>query len=106
MWFWLALVSAVLGAVDLTLSKKALKNVSPVALFWALNCFPLPFLFILVLKNGIPALNPIFWVAVIGSSITWAIGKSMFNTGLKNNFISKIIPLTSFSVIFTYIFGL
>ncbi len=106
MWFWLSLASALLGAVDIILNKKALKNVSPVVLNWALNALPIPILIIIILKSGIPALNITFWIAVTGSSITWSIGKSMINHGLKNSLVSQIIPLTSFTGIFTYIFGL
>ena len=70
MWFWLSLASALLGAVDIILNKKALKNVSPVVLNWALNALPIPILIIIILKSGIPALNITFWIAVTGSSIT------------------------------------
>src|SRR5690349_13566825 len=100
MWFWLSLGSAILGAVDLALSKHALKNVSPVVLFWALNAFSIPVLLLILLLTGIPQVGITFWMAVISSSVTWAIGRSMFNHGLKNHLVSQIIPLTSFSVIF------
>lgn len=106
MWFWLSLASAILGAVDILFNKKTLKHVSPVVLFWAQNAFSIPLLLLFILKVGIPIISDKFYFVVIGSAITWAIGKVMYNHGLKSHLISQIIPLTSFGVIFTYFFGL
>lgn len=106
MWFWLSLASAVLGAVDIILNKKALKNVSPVVLNWGINSLSIPVLLPFVLRAGFPATNPTFWLAVISSALTWAVGKSLINSGLKNSLTSQIIPLSSLSGVFLYIFGI
>ena len=106
MWFWLALASAVLGAVDVILSKRILHKVSPSVLSWATFTLPIPLLFILSLKDGIPTLNLIFYVGVFGSSLAFVFAKTIFNNALKQNLISKIMPLAAFSGVFTYIFGL
>ncbi len=106
MWFWLSLLSAVLGAADIIISKYTLKKVSPVVLNWAANSLMIPFILVIVLRSGIPAFNLTFWIAVTGSSLAWVVGKSMFNVGLKNHLTSQIIPLTSFSGIFTYVLAL
>jgi len=106
MWFWLALASAVLGAVEVIFSKKALNKVSAPLLTWSVFTLSIPPLFILSLKDGIPSLNQIFYVGVFGSSLAFVFAKTIGNHTLKQNLISKVIPLAAFSGIFTYVFGL
>lgn len=106
MWFWLALGSALLGAVDVILSKKALHKVSAAVLSWSLFALPIPLLIYLVLWEGIPTLNLFFFIGVFGSSLAFVFAKTIGSGILKKNLISKILPLTSFGGVFTYIFGL
>lgn len=106
MWFWLSLASAVLGAVDIAINKKVLDKVSATTLNWSLYALSLPFLILLALKEGMPGINSTFLVAVLGSAITFAVGKNIIYAALKDGLISKIIPLTSFTSIFTYILGI
>ncbi len=106
MWFWLAFASALFGAIEVILSKKALHKVSAALMAWSLFALSLPPLFLLTLREGIPALNLTFFVGVFGSSLAFVFAKTIFNNALKQNLISKILPLTSFAGIFTYIFGL
>jgi uncharacterized membrane protein len=106
MWFWLALASALLGAVDVILSKKALHRVNTAVFTWAIFILPIPFLIFLALREGIPTLNIIFFIATFASSLVFIFSKMIFNHTLKRNLISKIVPLTSFAGFFTYIFGL
>lgn len=106
MWFWLSLGSAAFGAIDIALNKKVLHKVSPATLNWSLYVLSLPVLLILALREGIPAINSMFWISVFGSAITFALGKNIIYAALKNGLISKIIPLTSFSNIFNYVLAL
>src|SRR3989338_5841292 len=106
MWFWLALASAVLGALDVILSKRILHKVSSSVLAWSTFTLSIPPLFILSLKDGIPTFNLIFYVGVFGSSLAFVFAKTIGNLSLKQNLVSKIMPLSAFSGIFTYIFGL
>lgn len=106
MWFWLAIASSILGAVDVILSKKALHKVSAVVLSWSLFALPIPLLIYLALLEGIPTLNLFFFLGVFGSSLAFVFAKTIGSEILKNNLISKILPLTAFGGIFTYIFGL
>lgn len=105
MWFWLALVSAILAAGTIILNKHVLKNVSPGVLTWATFTLAAPLLFIPIFLNGIPPVNINFFYAVAGSSITYVIAKTIVNEVLKNNLVSKIVPLASLTNIFTYILG-
>lgn len=106
MWFWLSLLSALLGAVDIFLNKKSLNKVSAGVLSWALFTLPIPFLLIISFKQGIPSVNSVFWLAAIVSSLTFVFSKTIINEAFKQNLMSKILPLTAFSGVFTYFFGL
>lgn len=106
MWFWLSLLSALLGAVDIFLNKKSLNKVSAGVLSWALFTLPIPFLLIISFKEGIPSVNSVFWLAAIVSSLTFVFSKTIINEAFKQNLMSKILPLTAFSGVFTYFFGL
>lgn len=106
MWFWLAFISSVLGAVDVILNKKSLDKVSAPVLSWSLFTLSIPPLFYFVLKDGIPEINQIFLAGTIGSSLAFVFARTIINHNLKQNLISKIFPLTAFSGIFTYVFGL
>lgn len=106
MWFWLAFGSAVLGAVDVILNKQCLNKVSAAVLTWALFTLSIPPLAYLALKDGMPSLNQIFFLGVVGSSLTFVFSKTITNATLKQNLLSKVFPLTAFSGLFTYVFGL
>ncbi len=106
MWFWLTVASAILGAVELILSKKALHKVSAAVLTWSLFTLSIPPLVYFAIREGIPTLNSLFFIGVFGSSLAFIFSKIIFNNALKQNLISKILPLTAFSGIFTYFFGL
>lgn len=106
MWFWLALGSAVFGAIEVILSKSLVGKVSPALLSWAFFALTLPILLPLTLYQGIPSINSMFLVGIIGSSVAFVFARTIFNDALRNNLISQILPLTAFSGIFTYLFGL
>lgn len=106
MWFWLALGSAVFGAIDVTLNKHLLNKVSAGVLSWSLFTLSIPPLIYLVLKDGIPNSNQMFLVGTVGSAFTYVFSKTITNHTLKHNLISKILPITAFTGLFTYILGL
>ncbi|OGE18901.1 hypothetical protein A2967_00450 [Candidatus Daviesbacteria bacterium RIFCSPLOWO2_01_FULL_41_32] len=106
MWFWLALASAVLGAIEVILSKWALNKVSPALLSWSLFALTLPILIPLALLQGFPSFNVLFITGIIGSSLFFVFARTLFNGALRDSLVSQILPLTAFSGFFTYIFGL
>lgn len=105
MWFWLVIAAAVLGAIDVILNKKALHKIGPAVYMWSVFILPIPFLFYLVLQEGIPTLNLVFFIATSISSLIFIFSRIIFNHTLKKSLISKILPLTSFTAFFTYVFG-
>lgn len=106
MWFWLAIASSVFGAIDVIISKKVLHKVSPVVLGWSIFALSIPILIPLSLREGIPSFSSFFFVAAFSSSLIYVFSKAISNSALKQNLISKILPLTAFTGFFTYIFGL
>lgn len=106
MWFWLSLGSAVLAAVSIILNKKILNTVSPGLLSWALFALTIPILLIVTFFQGVPSINSMFFLGVTGSSLTYVFAKTIFSSQLKQGLISQIMPLTAFTGLFTYVFGL
>ncbi|MEK7496440.1 conserved membrane hypothetical protein [Candidatus Roizmanbacteria bacterium] len=107
MWFWFALLSAVVSAVSVILNKRALKNINASLVSWSLFAFSIPFLAYPALKDGWPKLNATFFVATILSAVTFAYAKTLSLRSLKNSkLISEIVPLAFFSVLISYILGL
>lgn len=107
MWFWYALLSAVVSAVSVILNKKALKNINASLVSWSLFAFSIPFLAYPALKDGWPKLNINFLVATFLSVVTFTYAKTLSLRSLKNSkLISEIVPLAFFSVFIQYILGL
>ena len=92
--------------MSVIINKHILKKVHVPLLTWSLFAFPLPLLFWLSFKDGIPNINGLFLLGTAGSALSFVLAKSFTLHSIKNNLLSKIYPLVSFSVFFTYIFGL
>lgn len=106
MWFWFAILSAAFSAVSVILNKKALKNINASLVSWSLFAFSIPILIYPTIKEGIPKLNIYFWLATMGSVISFGFAKTLALKSLKSSLISEIIPIAFFMVFFQYIFGL
>lgn len=106
MWFWFALLSALLSAFSVILNKRALKNINASLVSWALFAFSIPFLIYPSFKDGIPKLNILFWIGITASVISFAYAKTIALKSLKGSLTSEIVPLAFFAVLFQYIFGL
>ncbi|MBI3620086.1 EamA family transporter [Candidatus Roizmanbacteria bacterium] len=106
MWFWYALLSSIFSAISIITLKKVLHHVSAPLVTWSLFALSIPFLIVISIKSGIPKISTLFFVGAGGSSIFFAFSKTMSLSSFKKSFLSNIYPLTSFSALFTYIFGL
>lgn len=106
MWFWYALLSALVSAVSVILNKKALKNINTSLVSWSLFSFSIPFLIYPALKEGWPKINPIFLLATFASAVIFTYAKTLSLRSLKSSLMSEIIPLSFFAVLFQYIFAL
>lgn len=106
MWFWYALGSALVGAVVTVLSKIALKKVSASLLTWSLFALPLPFLAFLSLSSRPQNIRPAFLTGTFLSAVVFVFSKTLSNHSIKNNHLSKVMPLNNLGALFTYVFGL
>jgi len=106
MWFWYALISALLSSVSVIFNKKALNKINASLVSWSLFAISIPILVYPAFKNGIPKLNLMFWLATVGSVVFFGYAKTLALKSLKGGLMSEIIPLAFFAVFFQYIFGL
>ena len=106
MWFWYAFSSALVSAISVILNKKALNNISASLVSWALFSFSIPFLIYPALKDGLPKLNTIFWLATLASVFSFAYLKTLALKSLKGNLVSEVVPLAFFGIVFQYILAL
>lgn len=106
MWFWLAVLSSIIATVSVLLQKRMLGSMRTIIVLWALSAFPIPVLVLWVLAEGIPSVDSLFFIGTIGSAIVFTIGKIISLMVIKRSQLSQIIPLTVFSSLFTYLFGI
>lgn len=106
MWFWFAILSAIVSSVSIILNKKALKNINTSLVSWSLFAFSIPFLIYPALKDGIPKVNSLFWIAITASVVSFAYAKTITLRSLKGSLMSEIVPLAFFAVFFQYVLGI
>lgn len=103
MWFFYALVTSLLTAVTVVISKRLLRDIRTVALTWTVQVLTIPVVMLVVLKEGLPSFNLYFIFAVFTSVFLYTISKVFNFRALRMEDLSKIYPLTSFGPIFTAI---
>lgn len=106
MWFWFSLSAAILSAFENIINKKTLNNVDATIFTWALFSLSIPIFGFLAFKDGLPTINTFFWIGTIGSGLAFGLGKTINSHSLKKGTLSKLLPLTSLTVLFTYILGI
>lgn len=106
MWFLLCISSAVLGAFANIINKKTLGKVDVQVFTWSLFALSLPFLGYLAFKNGVTTVNHFFFLGISASAIAFVFAKTITNEAIKQSILSKLLPLSSLSVLFTYVIGL
>ncbi len=85
MWFWFAILSALVSAVSIILNKRALKNINASLVSWSLFAFSIPFLVYPALKDGWPKFNMTFLLATFISAVMFAYAKTLSLRSLKNS---------------------
>jgi uncharacterized membrane protein len=103
MWTILALGAALLTSFNPILYKRILKDVDSLIVVWAVTLLGLPLLgvFTLWLTLSMPRLDWIFLFAVIGSAGLNAAAHLASTEALKLEDVSLVIPLLTFSPVFT-----
>lgn len=101
MWFYIALATSLISAVSIILNKRILKGVSPSVLTWCTLVLATPIIAIFAIKEGIPNLNILFLIGVVGSVIFYTISQITQYGAMKIADLSAIYPLVSLGPIFT-----
>jgi len=105
MWFWQALASAFLVGLSIVIGKKLLSNVGTVLVTWSLFTLSIPLLAVIAFSNGIPKIEPLFYLGVCGSGMVFVFAKLIEMRSIKERSFHLVYPLTVFSTVFTYILG-
>ncbi len=106
MWFWLSLSAAVLSACENILNKRVLGKVDAAVFTWSLFSLSLPFLGYLAFKDGLTSINHLFFLGVTSAAIAFAVSKTITNHVIRQGILSKLMPLMSITVLFSYLIGL
>jgi uncharacterized membrane protein len=101
MWFYTALLTSVISAIVVIVSKKLIKGVSASVLTWATLALATPIIFIFALREGIPQLNFLFTIGVTGSVLFYTASKVIGFKAMRMADLSAIYPLVSLGPIFT-----
>ena len=106
LWFYLALITAVLWTVEHTLAKKILKSEKPeyVSLLSSFFSVILSIILLIIFKDSLVFTKSLLWV-LIPVALTNATARILYAKSLKFAELSKTIPLLSLSPIFTLFFA-
>jgi drug/metabolite transporter (DMT)-like permease len=106
MWFWWGVATAIISAISIIINKKALSSVSTSLTTWSLFALSLPFIVVCYLLSAKPTLTQDFYLGIIGSSLFFAISKTVSLLVIKQTELSKVIPLNTFTSVFIYLLAL
>lgn len=101
MWFYAAILTSIVSAFSVIVSKKLIKDVSATVLTWATLVLATPVIFLIALTKGMPSLNYLFLVGVVGSVVFYTVSKVIGLRAMRLANLSTIYPLTSLSPLFT-----
>lgn len=101
MWFYIALLTSLVGAVEVIITKKLVKGVGASVLTWATLVLATPIIFLFALKDGIPQLNNLFVIGVAGSVLFYTASQVMGFKAMRMANLSAVYPLASLGSIFT-----
>lgn len=103
MWFYVAILAALVSGISVILSKHTLKKVDPVILYWALITISTPFVAIYAFKNGVPHLSLYFFIGIICSDFLYTFSRILHFKIIRDVPISQVYPLVALAPIFTLI---
>jgi|GEM_PF-929359 len=101
MWFYKALLTAVISAISVIVSKKLIHGVRAAVLTWATLVLATPLIFVFALRQGWPQVSGLFWVGVGGSVLFYTAAKVLSFRAIRMADLSAVYPLVSLSPIFT-----
>ncbi len=99
-WFLFAFLTAFFESLKDIASKKTLATSNEYIVAWSWMFFPAFFLLPVLLVQGIPPIQPNFWMAVIAGGITNTIAFNLYTKALKASDLSITVPMIAFTPIF------
>lgn len=93
--------SAILQAFQNILNKKLVKNEDTIVVIWFTLFMSMFFLSPLVLLDGIPEITEDFWVYLFLRLVIDTAALSLYFYALKQGDVSLVVPLSTFSVVFS-----
>lgn len=106
MWFYTALLTAVVSAIAVIVDKKLIKGVSASVLTWATLVLATPIIAIFAFREGLPQLNFLFLIGVTGSVLFYTVSQIAGFKAMRMADLSATYPLVSLSLIFTLLVAL
>ncbi|MFB6285624.1 MAG: EamA family transporter [Candidatus Bipolaricaulia bacterium] len=100
LWLVLAFGSALFESLKDLFSKKGLQQIDPYIVAWAMPLYALPFLMATLFFIDIPALEPRFWPALVGSGLLNVGAAVLFMKAIQRSDLSVTVPLVTFTPIF------
>lgn len=100
-WYLVAIFSGFSFATADAISKKASKYTSPLVLAWVREAYALPFLLPILFFIEIPAIDPIFWYAIIICTVFDFIATYLFMKAIKIAPLSLTVPYLGLTPIFS-----
>lgn len=106
MWIFLGLISAFSDASKNVLAKHNTKSFDSLVISWAWVAYSLIILIPVLLLNGIPALNGIFWLAFSARTVLDVIAVILYVNALKHTDLSLSLPMLALTPLFLLFTGL
>ena len=99
--FVLATLTGIFYGLQGVVGKWVVKDASPVVSAWAVTTFTAPFLFLLLLFQGIPPINPLpFWSATLTSYLINLFSWTLFFKSLQLSSLAQTMPYTALTPLF------
>jgi len=103
MWLFLMLLTAFFISLQDVSGKKIIDRVDPHIVAWAWFFFSLPLLAVCLFVTGIPPLGPLFWKALMISTILLVFASIFYFQAIKYSDLSIAVPMLAFTPLFLLI---
>ncbi len=103
MWLLLSFAAALFTSLTDVLGKKVIGRSGVYVVVWGMNLFAMPFLYVALLAQPLPALGPLFWCSLVlqGSMVT--VASILYFKAIEASDLSVTIPMLTFTPLFLLI---
>jgi drug/metabolite transporter (DMT)-like permease len=100
-WFYLALLTPIISALAVIISKNVLKNIRAGVLMWFVFLFSNIVVVYFAFKDPLPKINYLFFIGILGSALFYCLTKIMSYKAIRGADLSLVYPLVALGPIFT-----